>query len=133
MSICYLGIGSNLGDRAKNIKLAIKKINALRGTKVIKISGIIETKPVGGPTRQPKFLNACLKIKTNFSPMRLLEKLKEIESGLGRTRSLRYGPRIIDLDILLYDDKIINSNRLKVPHLKMFERDFVIKPLLEIA
>jgi 2-amino-4-hydroxy-6-hydroxymethyldihydropteridine diphosphokinase len=129
---CYLGIGSNLGDRQKNIKLAIKKINSLKDTKVIKISRIIETKPVGGPRKQGKFLNAALKIKTNLTPSVLLKKLKNIECELGRTKTVRYGPRPIDLDILFYGDKIINTKKLNVPHPKIFEREFVIKPLLEI-
>lgn len=127
-----MGIGSNLGDRQKNIKLAIKKINSLKDTKVIKISRIIETKPVGGPRKQGKFLNAALKIKTNLTPSVLLKKLKNIECELGRTKTVRYGPRPIDLDILFYGDKIINTKKLNVPHPKIFEREFVIKPLLEI-
>jgi 2-amino-4-hydroxy-6-hydroxymethyldihydropteridine diphosphokinase len=132
MLTCYLGIGSNLGDRRKNIRLAIKKINALKDTEVVKVSKIIETKPVGGP-RQGKFLNAALKIKTNFGPLTLLKELKKIEKELGRNSdNIRYGPRTIDLDILFYADRIINRKNLKVPHPKMFERQFVIKPLSEV-
>ena len=132
MATCYLGIGSNLGDRTKFIRLAIKKINALKETKVIKVSKIIETKPVGGLRNQGTFLNAALKIKTNLSPSLLLKKLKKIEKELGRKKSVRWGPRTIDLDILFYGDKIINRKDLNIPHPKVFERDFVIKPLLEI-
>lgn len=132
MVICYLGIGSNLGNRQKNIKLAIQKIKALNETRIIKVSKIIETKPQGGPPTQGKFLNACLRIKTNLSPLILLKRLKKIEKELGRTKGIRYGPRIIDLDILFYGDKIINRKELKVPHPKMFEREFVIKPLSQI-
>ena len=132
MLICYLGIGSNLGDRRKNIKLALKKIEELRGTQIIKVSKIIETHPVGGP-HQGKFLNAALKIKTNLSPSILLRKLKTIEKELGRKKSsVRYGPRPIDLDILFYGDKIIDRKDLKVPHPKVFAREFVRKPLLEV-
>lgn len=133
MAICYLGIGSNLGNRKKNINLAIKKIGALNKTKVIKLSKIIETEPVGGPGRQPKFLNAALKIRTELSPLKLLKNLKKIEKELGRTKTIRYGPRIIDLDILFYADKIINRKDLKIPHPKIFEREFVIRPLLEVT
>lgn len=129
---CYIGIGSNLGDRQKFIRLAIKKINALKETRVLKISRIIETKPQGGPSGQGKFLNAALKIKTNFSALVLLRKLKKIEDELGREKTVRWGPRTIDLDILFYGDKIINREDLKVPHPKIFEREFMIKPLLEI-
>jgi len=134
MPICYLGIGSNLGDREKNIKLALRKINRLKETKIIKLSKIIETKPIGGPVGQGKFLNAALKIKTNLAPAVLLGKLKTIERELGRSKKhIRYGPRTIDLDILFCGDKIINKKDLKIPHPRIFEREFVIKPLLEIT
>ena len=132
MVTCYLGIGSNLGDRQKNIKLAIKKIKALKDTNVLKASKIIESKPMGGPAGQSKFLNGALKIKTRLPPLILLKKLKKIEKDLGRTKTVRDGPRIIDLDILVYGDKLINRKGLKIPHPKMFEREFVLKPLREI-
>jgi len=132
MTICYLGIGSNVGNRLKNIRLAIKKIKELKEAKVIKLSKIIETEPVGGPLGQEKYLNAALKIRTNLTPTILLKNLKKIEEGLGRTKTIRYGPRTIDLDILLYGNKFINRRDLKIPHPKMFEREFVIKPLVEI-
>lgn len=133
MVTCYIGIGSNLGNRRKNIISAVKKIEALEDTKVIKVSKLIETNPVGGPPNQGKFLNGALKIKTNFAPLSLLKKLKNIEKELGRTETVRFGPRSIDLDILLYADKIIKRKQLRVPHPRIFERDFVIQPLLEIA
>lgn len=132
MVTCYLGIGSNLGERRKNISSAIKKIKALKDTKVIKISSLIETEPVGGPAGQPKFLNGALKIKTNLPPLTLLKGIKKIEKELGRDKTVRYGPRVIDLDILLYADKIIKTKTLTIPHPKMFIRDFVIRPLSEI-
>lgn len=132
MVICYLGLGSNLGDRRKNIRLALQKINRLEGTAIIKLSKIIESKPQGGPGNQRDFLNAVLKIKTNFSALGLLRKLKTIEKDLGRVKGVRNGPRTIDLDILFYRDTIINTKKLKIPHPRMFERDFVMKPLLEV-
>lgn len=132
MNICYLGVGTNLGDRHKNIKTAIKEINALSNTKVIKTSKLIETKPQGGPLNQNDFLNGALKINTKLSPAVLLKQLKRIERSLGRKKTVRNGPRVIDLDILLYGDKIIDTKRLIVPHPRMFERDFVITPLSEI-
>lgn len=132
MNICYLGIGSNLGDKRENIKTAIKEINSLKNTKVIKTSKLIETKPQGGPLKQNDFLNGALKINTELSPGILLKQLKRIERGLGRKSTVRNGPRVIDLDILLYGNKIINTKRLIVPHPRMFERDFVITPLSEI-
>ena len=132
MAICYLGVGSNLGSRRANIKSAIKKINSLKGTKVLKVSKIIETYPAGGPKGQGKFLNAALKMETVISPQMLLKRLKKIESELGRVKTVRNGPRTIDLDILFYADAIINKKGLKVPHPGVFEREFVIKPLLEV-
>jgi len=132
MAICYLGIGSNSGQRRKNIRSAIDKINALKDTKVIRSSRIIESNPLGGPVGQGKFLNAALKIKTNITPFTLLKKLKQIEKELGRKETIRYGPRTIDLDILFYADKIINTKRLILPHPRIFEREFVMKPLLEV-
>ncbi len=132
MKICYLGVGSNLGDRRETIKSAVKEINALEGTKVIKSSKIIETDPVGGPARQGKYLNSALKIRTNLTPFTLLKRLKQIEKKLGRKKTVRFGPRTIDLDILFYGNKIINRKNLKIPHPKIFEREFVIKPLMQI-
>lgn len=132
MTLCYLGIGSNLGERSKNIKLAIQKINHLEDTQVIKASSIIETEAVGGPAGQGRFLNAVLKIRTALPVFSLLKKLKDIEKKLGRFRTVRFGPRTIDLDILLYGNKVIASKKLELPHPRMFERDFVIVPLLEL-
>lgn len=133
MHVCYLGIGSNLGNRRENIKLALRKINRLKDTKVIKVSKIIETKPVGAPSRQEKFLNAAAKIETNLAPVVLLNKLQCIEVELGRAkRHRRYGPRTIDLDILLYGEKLVNRKNLIIPHPRLFEREFVLKPLAQI-
>lgn len=132
MAICYIGIGSNLGNRRRNIRQAIEKINALKDTKALKVSRLIETKAQGGPRGQPRFLNAALKLKTGLPAKTLLKKFKEIERELGRRAAVRYGPRAIDLDILLYGDKIINTKGLSVPHPRMFERDFVLKPLREV-
>jgi len=132
MTICYLGIGSNLGDRCKNIKLALQKINKLQDTRVIKASKIMESRPQGGPPGQHKFLNAAAKIKTDYSPYILLKKLKQIEKELGRKKTVRFAPRSIDLDILFYGDRVINKKTLQVPHPRIFQRDFVIRPLSEI-
>lgn len=131
MFICYLGIGSNLGSRRKNIQEAIKQINSLKNTKVIKVSKIIETEALGGPP-QGKFLNAAIKVQTSFNPPTFLKQLKRIEKDFGRRKTVRFGPRTIDLDILLYGNKIINRKELKVPHPRMFERGFVMEPLRQI-
>jgi len=121
-----------MGDRNKNIQLAIGMIGRLKETRVVKVSSIIETLPMGGPA-QGKFLNAALEIQTQLSPRELLIKLQEIESGLGRVRFEKNGPRAIDLDILFYADKKINEPDLVVPHPRIKERDFVLIPLKEIA
>jgi len=132
MHICYLGIGSNLGDRRTKIKEAIEKINSLKGTKILKASSIIETDAVGGPCAQSKFLNAVVKAKTSLLPRQLLKKLKIIEKELGRKKTVRFGPRLIDIDILFYGDKLVKTKKLTIPHKKVFQREFVLKPLLEI-
>jgi 2-amino-4-hydroxy-6-hydroxymethyldihydropteridine diphosphokinase len=129
---CFLGIGSNLGDRRKQIKAALEKINALEETKIIKLSGIIESKPQGGPAGQGKFLNAAIKIRTKLSPQVLLKQLKIIEKESGRRKTLRNGARTIDLDILFYGDRTVETKNLKIPHPRIFEREFVLKPLMEI-
>lgn len=132
MTVCYLGIGSNLGNRRQNIRIALQKIRQLKETKIIKISKIIETKPVGGPKNQGDFLNAALKIETSLAPLSLIKKLKNIERLLGRTKGMRFAPRTIDLDILFYGNMIIKNNNLEVPHPEMVHRDFVLGPLSEI-
>jgi len=132
MAICYLSLGSNLGNRRKNLKQAVRMISLLKNTKVLKQSSAIETAPVGGPKAQPKFLNAAFKISTKLSPLKFLKELKTIEKKLGRVKTVRFGPRVIDLDILLYADRTIKTDKLIIPHPRMFSRDFVIKPLLEI-
>ena len=122
-----------MGNRKNNIKLALQKINRIKDTRIIEVSKIIESEPLGGPAKQGKFLNACLKIKTSLAPLTLLNKLKKIEAQLGRPiKHSRFGPRTIDLDILFYGDKIINRKELKIPHPRILERKFVLKPLLEI-
>ena len=132
MEICYLGVGSNLGNRKLNIKQAVRKINLLKNTKVLKQSPFIQTDPVGGAAGQPKFLNAALKINTGLSPLKLLKELKIIEKELGRRKSVRNAARTIDLDILLYGNRIIREKKLIIPHPRLFLRDFVIKPLAEV-
>ncbi|MBN2830729.1 MAG: 2-amino-4-hydroxy-6-hydroxymethyldihydropteridine diphosphokinase [Candidatus Omnitrophica bacterium] len=132
MVICYLGVGSNLGNRRRNINKAIKELRKIKGIKVLKISSLINTKAQGGPKDQPDFINGALKIKTSFSPSALLKELKIVEKNLGRAKTVRNGPRAIDLDILLYTDRIIKTKRLIIPHPRMFIRDFVVTPLSEV-
>ncbi|MFA6281761.1 MAG: 2-amino-4-hydroxy-6-hydroxymethyldihydropteridine diphosphokinase [Candidatus Omnitrophota bacterium] len=127
----YIGIGSNLGNRLENINKAIEFLKEDPRIEIVKISSIIETKPSGGPV-QGDYLNGVLKIKTGLAAVKLLLVLQGIERTLGRVRTVRNGPRTIDLDILLYGNEEINEVGLKIPHPRMFDRDFVMKPLLEI-
>ncbi len=132
MAVIYLGIGSNLGNREKNILSAINLLNT-NAVKVLKRSNLIETLPVGGPANQGNFLNGVLKASTNLAPEELLTLLKQIEEKLGRIKTICNGPRPIDIDILLYDQIQLQTPQLTIPHPRMFERDFVLKPLEEIA
>ncbi len=132
MHTCYLELGSNTGSREMFIETAIKKINSILNTSVTERSSIIETDPVGY-RNQGKFLNTAIKIKTGLSCRELLNNLHMIENELGRVRTIKNGPRTIDIDILIFDDQHINEVDLIVPHPRMAERDFVLKTLGEIA
>lgn len=128
----YLGLGSNMGDKKAYLEEAIQSLDALAGCKVEKVSSFLETKPYGG-VEQDDFLNACLMLKTWLPPMELLDRMHEIEQAAHRERIVHWGPRTLDLDILMYDDEIIDSDDLVIPHVEMHLRDFVLKPLMEIA
>lgn len=128
----YLSLGTNMGDKKKNLLEAIEKINTLENTKVTSESSILETEPFGY-TEQDMFLNACIEIKTLFTPQELLEKLLAIELEMGRVRTIKWGPRVIDIDILFFDDEIIQDKNLCIPHSWICERMFVLEPLCEIA
>jgi len=129
--LCYIGVGSNLGDRKKHIEDAIEKLKNIEGVEVKRVSSIYETEPVGGP-KQGKYLNGAIEIETGLGPRELLGKLQDIEKKLGRKKTVKNGPRTIDLDILLYGDNKIDEPDLKIPHPNMREREFVMKPLKEI-
>ncbi|MCK4881603.1 MAG: 2-amino-4-hydroxy-6-hydroxymethyldihydropteridine diphosphokinase [Candidatus Omnitrophica bacterium] len=131
MATVYIGIGSNLGNRKKNIEDAIVSLRKNR-IRVLKRSTIIETDPIGGPPNQGKFLNGVLKIQTQLAPQKLLHLLKQIERELGRKKTILNGPRSIDLDILLYDHLKLQTPQLTLPHPRMFKRHFVMNPLKEI-
>ncbi len=130
----YIALGSNLGDRRGVIDRAIEAIRTLPTTTVEKVSTIIETDPVGPPGQGP-YMNGVLLAKTQLSARELLNSLLAIEMELGRDRSgtERWGPRIIDLDILLFGDQVIDEPGLEVPHPRMCERSFVLIPLTQIA
>lgn len=131
MVTAYIALGSNLGDREKNISKAVEYLKELGGIAVKQISSIYETEPVGA--RQGKFLNGIIEIETSLLPDELLDRLKGIESRLGRVKAEENGPRPIDLDIIFYDDIVIDGGRIKIPHPRMQEREFVLRGLNEIA
>jgi 2-amino-4-hydroxy-6-hydroxymethyldihydropteridine diphosphokinase len=131
MSIVYIGIGSNIGNRQENCRKAIRQLY-LRGVKVVKESSMIETEP-WGVTDQPCFINMAVEAETDLAPDRLFAIFKDIEMQMGRTDAVRWGPRVIDLDILFYDDMVLDTPELKIPHPYLHERDFVLIPLAEIA
>jgi 2-amino-4-hydroxy-6-hydroxymethyldihydropteridine diphosphokinase len=131
MSTVYIGIGSNLGDRGENCIRAIELLEK-KGIPVKKKSSLYETEP-WGVKDQPLFINMAIEIETGLSPRELLKMLKETEQEIGRKTSSRWGPRIIDLDILLFNTDVVEEDNLSIPHPLMHERDFVLNPLSEIA
>ncbi|MFZ2096263.1 MAG: 2-amino-4-hydroxy-6-hydroxymethyldihydropteridine diphosphokinase [Anaerolineales bacterium] len=128
--LSYLSIGSNLGDRAKNLGTAI----VLLAPKIQPVlqSSIYQTEP-WGYSDQPSFLNQVIKVETNLEPLDLLIYLKGIESQMGRQETFRFGPRLIDLDILFYDELVLDTPKLTIPHPRLYERAFILIPLAEIA
>lgn len=128
----YLGLGSNMGDRAHQLQQAIQIIDRFQHIDVTSVSPIYETKPVGY-TDQPQFLNLCIEIETTLKPQELLKRCLETEQALHRVRKIRWGPRTLDVDILLYGNEIIEEDNLIIPHPRMVERAFVLIPLNDIA
>jgi len=122
----YIGLGSNLGDRRAMIAQALEELRPRR------VSTIVETEP-WGVADQPRFLNAVAEIETDLGPAELLDRLLDVERGLGRVRKERWGPRTIDLDLLLYDDRRVDSDALSVPHPHLHERKFVLEGLAELC
>lgn len=133
MAKVFIGIGSNLSSPIEQVQRAIATLKTLEHSQFIKSSSIYGSKPMG-PQDQPDYINAVAQIETTLSPLELLDKLQAIELAFGRERikGNRWGARIIDLDILLIDDLVIDSERLTVPHYGMQEREFVLLPLVEI-
>jgi 2-amino-4-hydroxy-6-hydroxymethyldihydropteridine diphosphokinase len=127
----FVGIGTNLGDRHKNIEDAFKNLQ-FYSLRIIKKSPVYETEPYG-LKEQPNFLNCIVEIEVEESPEELLKNFLKIEKEMGRERKIPWGPRIIDLDILFYDDLVIDEENLKIPHPDIKNRFFVLKPLLDIA
>lgn len=134
MSIAvYIALGSNLGERSKNLARAIELLRAAPGVEVTRISRYFDNPAVGGPADSPRFLNAACEVRTTLSPQELLQMLRQIESDMGRVRVNQNEPRVIDLDVLLYGDQVIATPELTVPHPRMHEREFVLRPMEEIA
>lgn len=132
MVTAYLGLGSNMGDRWAQLNQAIALIGQTEGITVRKISSVFETAPVG-LLEQPHFYNLVVEIETSLSPIALLRTALAIEKRLHRVRVVRWGPRTIDIDLLLYDDRVIQLDELEIPHPRMHERAFVLIPLKELA
>ncbi|OGC10835.1 2-amino-4-hydroxy-6-hydroxymethyldihydropteridine diphosphokinase [candidate division WOR-1 bacterium RIFOXYC2_FULL_37_10] len=130
--IVYLGLGSNVGDKEEYIEQAVFLIGKIKGVDILRRSSNYETEPEGG-VDQPFFINAVIEIKTAFSPHKLLEELQTIENALGREREVEWGPRTIDIDILLYGNNVISDDTLQIPHQLMHERLFVLQPLKELS
>jgi 2-amino-4-hydroxy-6-hydroxymethyldihydropteridine diphosphokinase len=127
VTVAYVGLGANLGDREATIRAAIAELPGVLG-----VSTLRETDPVG-VTDQPRFLNGVAALETGLQPQELLDLLLAVERRLGRERRERWGPRTIDLDLLLYGDEVIDEEGLTVPHPHLHERRFVLEPLAEIA
>jgi 2-amino-4-hydroxy-6-hydroxymethyldihydropteridine diphosphokinase len=132
MPFAYVGLGSNLGDRNGFLERAIELLRAEPGVEVAALSSIRETDPVG-LLDQPRFLNAVVRVETSLGPRALLDRLLAVERALGRTRAgLRFGPRTVDLDLLLYDSVVLDEPGLEIPHPRLHERRFVLEPLAEL-
>ncbi|MCX7125078.1 MAG: 2-amino-4-hydroxy-6-hydroxymethyldihydropteridine diphosphokinase, partial [Gammaproteobacteria bacterium] len=131
MTISYIALGSNLNNPCRQLQMAILHIRIIPKTVITAKSSVHETKPIG-PQDQPNFMNQVIAIETKLTPHELLYALQAIENKMGRVRTVQWGPRIIDCDILLFGDEVISTDDLTIPHPEMHHRDFVLKPLSEI-
>ena len=131
MSVVYISIGSNIGDSIGNCMRGIKGVEEIAGDKIVSVSSFYKSEPIGY-SEQNWFVNCVIKIETDLTPYSLLNALQGLEKKIGRKGGIRYGPRIIDFDILLFNNLIINEKELIIPHPRMHERRFVLKPLTEI-
>ena len=132
-STAYIALGSNLGDRRAHIRQALEALGRERGLRVVRVSTLHETAAAGGPAGQGPYLNGAAQLETLLEPVALLRRMHAVEAALGRVRSERWGPRTIDLDLLLYEDRVIDTPELTLPHPRLHERPFVLAPLAEIA
>ncbi len=126
----YLALGSNLGDRLQTLQRAVELLHARPGIDVVRSSRVYETEPVGPP--QPAYLNAVVELRTDLEPHELLKQTQAVEDELGRVRAERWGPRTLDVDVLTFDERVIDEPELIVPHPRMHERGFVLVPLGEL-
>lgn len=130
--IAYLGIGSNLGDPVENCREALRRISTLTGSELLRRSSLYRTEPVGSDA-QGWFVNGAVEIRTSLTALQLLKALQWVERSMGRERVERWGPRVIDIDILLFGQEIVNTEALVVPHPEMHRRRFVLEPMNELA
>lgn len=131
MTLAYVGLGANLGARDETLRRAVALLGEAEGADVLAVSSLRETEPVG-VADQPPFLNGAVQLETTLSPRELLDLLLEIERSLGRVRSERWGPRVVDLDLLVYGGEIVDEPGLRVPHPRLHERRFALEPLAEL-
>lgn len=132
MARVHVAFGGNLGDVEENVRRALQALGRLPTSRIVRVSSLYRTAPVG-VVDQPEFVNGALEADTELEPEAFLGGLAEIERALGRTREVRWGPRTVDLDVLLWGDRVIRTPDLEVPHPRMHERAFVLVPLAEIA
>ena len=131
MTLAYVGIGANLGPREETLRRAVELLGRADGVEVVGVSELRETDPVG-VVDQPPFLNGAVSVETTLSPRALLDLLLEIERSLGRVRGERWGPRIVDLDLLVYGNEVVDEPGLHVPHPRLHERRFALEPLARL-
>jgi 2-amino-4-hydroxy-6-hydroxymethyldihydropteridine diphosphokinase len=132
VSVAYVGLGANLGEPGRQVERALRELDAIARTRVVKASSLYRSAPVGYAS-QPQFVNAVAQVDTGLSAAQLLDELQAIETRHGRSRSFANAPRTLDLDLLLFGDCTIQTPQLAIPHPRMHERAFVLEPLLEIA
>jgi 2-amino-4-hydroxy-6-hydroxymethyldihydropteridine diphosphokinase len=132
MTLAYVGLGANIGDPGQQIEAAIEELKKLPDSRVTAVSGVYRSAPIGH-LDQPDFLNAVAELDTDLAPVPLLGMLQQLESSHGRERPFANAPRTLDLDLLLYGDRVLETPRLTLPHPRMHERAFVLAPLTEIA
>lgn len=129
----FVALGANLGDRSATLAAAREALAALAGVRLVAASRDFETDPIGGPAGQPPYLNAVVELACELTPEALLEELRRIEAAHGRVRTVANGPRTLDLDLLLFGPRIIQTPELTVPHPRMWGREFVLVPLREVC